>query len=97
MRIYNPTEEAKLDALAIKTWGINSQLDMLVEECAECILSIQKSRRKNNKGNHSISEEMGDVLNCINQLKVLYPDFEEIRQEKLNRMAGLLKQELEED
>ncbi len=93
---YTPEEEAELDALAIKTWGIESQLDMVVEECAELILAIQKSRRKQNGGGHSVAEELGDVQNCINQFKPLYPEFERIRQMKLLRMGMLLNQELAE-
>ncbi len=90
MKIYTPEEEAKLDALALKTWGIDSQLDMAIEECAELIFAIQKSRRTQHKGNSSVCEELGDVQNCINQLKALYPDFERMRQEKLDRLAGML-------
>ncbi len=91
---FTSKQEAELGALAIKTWGIESQLDMAIEECAELILAIQKSRRKHHSGNHSIAEEIGDVQNCINQFKPLYPEFEEIRQGKLTRLAGLLNQEL---
>jgi NTP pyrophosphatase (non-canonical NTP hydrolase) len=93
MRIYNETEEKELDNLAIVTWGIESQLDMVIEECAELILAVQKSRRKNNRG-HSIPEELADVQNCINQFKKLYPEFEDIRQRKLNRMAHILKEDI---
>jgi NTP pyrophosphatase (non-canonical NTP hydrolase) len=95
MRIYNNTEEEELDNIAILTWGVNSQLDMVVEECAELILAVQKSRRKDNR-NHSIPEELADVQNCINQFKKIYPEFEELRQRKLNRMARLLKADMSE-
>jgi hypothetical protein len=94
MRIYNETEESELGNIAIVTWGIESQLDMLVEECAELILAVQKSRRRRNKGNHSIPEELADVQNCINQFKKLYPEYEKIRQSKLNKMALLLKADI---
>jgi len=93
LRIYNDTEEAELGNIAITTWGIESQFDMVVEECAELILAVQKSRRKDNH-NHSIPEELADVQNCINQFKKLYPEFEELRQRKLNRMAHLLKADI---
>ena len=93
MRIYNDTEEKELGNMAILTWGIESQLDMIVEECAELILAVQKSRRKDNR-NHSIPEELADVENSINQFKKLYPEYEELRQRKLNRMAYLLKKDM---
>ena len=93
MRIYNETEESELGNIAIITWGIESQLDMIVEECAELILAVQKSRRKDNR-NHSIPEELADVQNCINQFKKLYPEYERIRQSKLNKMALLLKDDM---
>jgi len=97
MRIYNNSEENDLGNLAITKWGIESQLDMIVEECAELILAVQKSRRKRNKGNHSIPEELADVENCLNQFKKLYPEIEQIRQSKLNRMAMLLKMDLDSE
>jgi hypothetical protein len=96
MRIYNSMEEAELDSMAVLTWGIDSQLDMVVEECSELILAIQKSRRKDKKG-HSIPEELADVQNCINQFKRLYPEFENIRQSKLNRLAHLLRADISDD
>lgn len=97
MRIFNETEEAELDKIAIITWGIESQLNMVVEECSELILAIQKSRRKSNKGDHSIPEEIADVQNCINQIKKLYPECEQIRQRKLNKMAHILKSDISRD
>lgn len=90
MRIYTPEEEARLDTLAIETWGIQSQLDQLVEECAELILAVQKMKRCHALFSDNFPEEMGDVMNCINLFKPLYPDYEKIRQSKLNRLAGLL-------
>jgi len=96
MRIYNETEEAELGNIAIVTWGIESQLDMVVEECAELILAIQKSRRRDNR-NHSIPTELADVQNCINQFKKLYPEYEKIRQSKLNRMALSLKADISKE
>jgi len=96
MRIYNESEEAELGNIAIVTWGIESQLDMVVEECAELILAVQKSRRKDNR-KHSIPEELADVQNCINQFRKLYPEYEQIRQSKLNRMALLLKADISKE
>ncbi len=96
MRIYNETEEFELGNIAILTWGIESQLNMVVEECAELILAVQKSRRKDNR-EHSIPEELADVQNCINQFKKLYPEYENIRQSKLNKLAHLLKSDMSKE
>ena len=56
---------------AINTYGINSQLDMAVEEMSELTKEICKKKR--GKDNHSeIMEEMADVYIMLEQLKMIF-------------------------
>lgn len=88
-KTYTPEQEQKLYCLALKKWGSEAQLDMVIEECAELIKAIQKYRRGLGDW-REVAEELGDVQNCINQFKHTYPYFEEIRQSKLERLEALL-------
>ena len=87
---FTPEEEKQLDYKMLDEWGVESQLDQMIEECAELIVAVQHYRRHRVDG-RSVAEEMGDVQNCINQFKDIFPDFESQRQAKLERAAKLLK------
>ncbi len=90
MRIYNPTEAAELLDGAMQKWGVESQLDMAIEECSELIVAIQHKRRNRVKWD-SVIEELADVSLVVDQLKTLAPTaFEEMRQKKMNRLEDLL-------
>ena len=55
-----------------RSWTIQSTIAM--EECAELIQAISKAIRyqNDNVSNYHLTEEIGDVLICIEQLKVMY-------------------------
>jgi NTP pyrophosphatase (non-canonical NTP hydrolase) len=91
-REMNNEEEQVLYKQAINLWGQGSQLDMVIEECAELIDKIQKYRR-GRIAYFDIAEEFADVQNCINQFKGDFPDYEKIRQAKLERLAVIIKKE----
>lgn len=55
---------------AMKQYGVDAQLDMLVEECAELIEAIQHMKR-NRCGWNEVAEEMADVRVMINQFHTL--------------------------
>jgi hypothetical protein len=57
---------------AVKKWGIEAQLDMLVEECGELIVAIQKFRR--GRGATNLLEESADVQIMLNQVPFMFPD-----------------------
>ena len=88
------TTEKELYQRAIDKWGASSQLDMVVEECAELIKAIQKVRRK---PEHwlPVIEEAVDVGLMLEQLKLMY-DFpmawKDLRTQKLERLEKLLAQ-----
>ena len=85
-------EEAARDTIppiyqkAIDTYGLESQLGLLQEECAELIQSVSKYRRGRN---HNISEEIADVTIMTEQIvhsMDLKPEVERIKAEKLERL-----------
>lgn len=58
--------------MTTRSWTIQSTIAM--EECAELIQAISKAIRyqNDNVSNYHLTEEIGDVLICIEQLKVMY-------------------------
>lgn len=86
------TQADELMKRAVARWGEESQLDMVIEECAELINAIQKYRR-HRVTSEGVLEEGVDVELCIAQLKLMLdaPNlWERKRQEKLDRLARLL-------
>lgn len=84
---------------AVEKWGIEAQLFMLVEECAE----LQKAASKIYRGNKNnldlkrqLGEEMADVLNMIDQLQSIFNIdglVRVVRQEKMERLKEILRKE----
>ena len=78
---------------AIKHYGRDSQIDMMIEEMSELIKALLKYRRS---GYHQtllceIREEMADVRIMLDQMKILFgaTDGEEAR--KIRRLSERLK------
>lgn len=73
----------------IKHYGLDNQLDQLVEESAELILSIRKYKRSTLKDPVGIINELSDVLNLIEQIKLsdeyLEVGINKIKEYKVNR------------
>lgn len=77
---------------AVAEWGIEAQIDMLKEECAEVILSICHMRR-GRCGTRAMIEEMVDVEIMLEQMRTVFPldVWAEIKEKKLLRLAETLK------
>lgn len=58
----------KLYAQALLKWGLDPQLDMAQEECAELIMAINKLRRSKYRRKSYVAEEIADVRIMINQI-----------------------------
>ena len=58
---------------AIKLWGVDAQLDMVIEECSELIKAICKYKRSHHKEIDSlhVAEEHADVLIMLDQLSYI--------------------------
>jgi hypothetical protein len=78
---------------ALNNWGSQSQLDMVIEECAELIDAIQKWRRRR-VDSVKVLEEAVDVELCLEQLKMMLDAptlFENTKKEKLTRLEKILQ------
>jgi len=88
-------KDIELMQLALEKWGTESQMDMVIEECAELIDAIQKWRRRR-VDSVKVLEEAVDVELCLGQLKLMLDSpqlFQNIRKEKLERLEKLLDTE----
>jgi len=57
----------------MKQWGVNSQLGIAIEECAELIVKIAKSGREvNGSTDKEICDEIADVEIMMKQLRLIY-------------------------
>ena len=85
---------------AFDKWGMDAQLEMVIEECSEMIVAICHWRR--DKVTHSeICEEIADVTIMLEQLIILldllFPEenindlVATIKAQKLQRLQELLK------
>lgn len=94
------TELEQKQKAIIDHYGVDKQLDMLVEECAELIQAIQKYKRYNTEekdynsveyGWH-IMLEMADVENLIEQFKLSNEELaEDIGINKKNKVERQLR------
>lgn len=61
----------------IATYGKHHQCDVAIEECSELIKEVCKMMR--GRGDiDNLAEEMADVLNCIDQLQIMFGITDEI-------------------
>jgi len=83
--------EKKLYTQAIHKWGMNAQLDMMVEECAELIQAIQHSKR--HRVGREIHEELADVEIMLGQMRCIFDErmIDDSKRWKLERLAERLK------
>lgn len=93
---------------AWKHWGAESQINMLIEEMAELTQAILKTRRQGVTYSYAFSEELADVIICIEQIKnqmqkfplglkdgTLWDQVLEIKNMKLDRLEKRLMESME--
>jgi NTP pyrophosphatase (non-canonical NTP hydrolase) len=84
-------------ATAIQKWGIESQMGMLQEECAEVIVAVNKLFRKgilNRECEKSLCEELADVeIMCLQmrELPGYAMQIDEQKARKIKRLHDLLE------
>ena len=91
-------EEQEIYKQALDKWGLDFQLLMLQEECAELIVSVSKLRR--GKGNEAdMRVEMVDVSIMIEQIRMaleekfhFLDEWEHIKNIKLNKVQKMLRE-----
>jgi NTP pyrophosphatase (non-canonical NTP hydrolase) len=72
---------------ALEKYGHDAQLDMVIEECSELILAIQRYRRKRCEA-IDIQEEIADVEIMLSQMRILFGDqsIDEFKAYKIMRL-----------
>jgi NTP pyrophosphatase (non-canonical NTP hydrolase) len=80
--------------MAVDTWGVESQMNMMTEEIGELLQAISKFRRSCNKSeqekicayNH-LCEEIADVENMIHQFRYMFDEklIDKYKEQKLER------------
>lgn len=77
--------------VAIDTYGIKAQTDMIIEEMSELTKALLKHRRNPTSNTlDNIKEEMADVQIMLDQMKLFYGDDSEYRAKKIVRLARRL-------
>lgn len=72
-------EEQKIIQKAIKTWGNQAQLLMVLEEMSELQKEILKNINRHQQNMEAIVDETADVLIMIEQLQQIYQIKEAVR------------------
>lgn len=68
MVIQIPNQKAVIDH-----YGVEAQIPVFMEECAELAQAISKMHRKPSAARRdNLVEELADVLICMNQLQLIY-------------------------
>ena len=90
----NYQDKEKIYAQALKEWGLEVQLGMVQEECAELIKVINKHFR-GKASLEELIEECVDVELMINQMREAFSDkrntWGRIKIEKVERLNDLLE------
>lgn len=97
MNVSNENWKESLYKSALKKWGTNNQLDMVIEECSELTKATCKLKRGNKPESILMEEfvdELADVEIMIEQMKScfsLHLAVSSKKQEKLLRLEERLK------
>jgi len=100
----NKTKRKELYHKAINKWGLQAQLIMLMEECAELIQATSKIIRhipKTETDWNNFAEEIADVEIMIEQMKMnvnwqnLNERVETIKKEKLLKLKSIIEKKLD--
>ena len=95
--------ELKILRLVIAKFGIDYQLAIVQEECAELIQAISKLKRAGNSDHpgrtakaamNNLYEEVADVQIMLDQIRIMYPSkaYDTIRAQKIARIEKRINQ-----
>lgn len=76
----------------IAEYGKDAQTDMMIEEMSELTKALLKRRRYPDDEStvDNIREEMADVQIMLDQMRIIYGDDSQYREQKLHRLAQRL-------
>lgn len=79
--------EQKILADAVTTYGVQSQVEQMVEECAEFIAKVNQ-RRRGRIDMKDLIEEMVDVEIMVKQMKLIFggPEWLNFELDKMTRL-----------
>ena len=86
--------ESEIYKTAMKKWGLEPQLDMVIEECSELTQAISKLKRNKADALSNVLEEIGDVEIMLSQMRYyfngnLIDDWKRKKLETLKKMLGI--------
>jgi len=79
----------------VDAWGVDSQMDMMIEEMSEltkALLKLRRNHKNPDKYINDICEEIADVDLMLSQMKYIFSDelIEKYKKEKLVRLQQRL-------
>ncbi len=79
---------------ALDTWGIDNQVGMIIEQCAELIHAIKKWER-GRASHEDVISELADVEIMLEQARLIFDadSIDEVKQGKLKRLQYRLESE----
>ena len=90
--IPDPDEYTDLLNRALEKWGFGTQVLIWIEELSELIQRIAKRDRKINPSfDDQIADEIADVDICLDQMKILFPEYQAIKIQKVERLRRLVQ------
>lgn len=94
---YVDKHEQELYKRALKYWGNNAQIDMMIEEASELIVALQHYKRINTLSREllvemesHVCEEIADTQIMLNQMKIIF-NKEEIAKWRYNKLCRLVE------
>jgi NTP pyrophosphatase (non-canonical NTP hydrolase) len=84
---------------AINQWGVKAQIEMIIEECLELAVALQKLKR--NKGlieekTAAVIDEIADVRIIIEQAMIIFSDPDNQIQKRIDFKMNRLSERLNE-
>ncbi|MCM1545214.1 MAG: helix-turn-helix domain-containing protein [Ruminococcus sp.] len=97
---YSPTVKSEMQQyveeiteVAVETYGVDSQLGMMIEECAELIQAINKYRRYGSEDSIlKLKLELADVEIMLKQMEIIFGNYEHEVLYKINRLDRRLEE-----
>ena len=88
----NDTEKVILYTKVMEAWGINAQVDMVMEETGEMLAALGKGKR-GRVSKEEIITELADVSIMMEQMAVFFglDEFRAEKERKLLRLKGRLE------
>ena len=78
---------------AIETYGEESQIDMMIEECSELIRALCKWKRYRDAARDLVEEEMADVKIMLQQMEMIFGNIDDHVDAKIVRLEKRLAEE----